>query len=99
MITTIPIPAVTGLLMLASAGGDIQCAVPKAPEISVIPVSREIQYDFSVSSRELSRQKTDTSSPYPAGADTATGGLRVDQPVVAIEVSSGNAEYPSLGQS
>jgi hypothetical protein len=95
----------SGLLMLAGARAadaqamPVQCAVPDAPTVSVTPVSDEIQNDYSTSSRDLSMKKTDTASPYPAGTDSATGGLRVDTPTIATAVKYGDATYPGLHQS
>ncbi len=93
----------SGLLVLAgahpAAAQNMECAVPEAPSVTVTPVSDEIQYDFSTSSRDLSMKKTDTVSPYPPGTDTATGGLRVDTPTIATAVKYGDATYPSLHQS
>jgi hypothetical protein len=81
----------TGLLMLA--GGGIQCAMPKAPSVVVEPLSDPIQYDFSRSEKELSAMKMDTASPYPPGADSATGGLRVDHPIIAMDAKWGYLTY------
>lgn len=82
-----------GLLTLASGGG-VQCTVPKAPVINVVPSTQAIQYDFSKPEADLTAQKSDTVSPYAPGVDTATRGLRYDQPEMKMEVSWGYMQYP-----
>jgi hypothetical protein len=98
-----------GLLLLATAapaetpnGGlitpdGLRCVVPKAPSISVTPQSDEIAYDFDRSSRELTVMKGGPAES-AMGVDVTTGGLRVDQPMVAVNVRYGMADYPSLRQ-
>lgn len=86
--------AMTGLLTLASAA-EIKCTVPKAPVISINPVSRPVKYDFSRSSKQLTGQKSNTVSPYAPDADTTTGGLRHDQPTMKFGVQWGYVEYPT----
>ena len=82
--------AFAGRLWLAN---NIQCSVPRAPLISVVPTTDDIVYDFSQSTADLSRQKSQTVSPYAPGVDTATGGLRVDHPEIRLEVHWGYAQY------
>lgn len=84
--------ATAGLLTLAA--GSVQCAVPKAPVINVVPTTQAIQYDFSKSEVDLTAQKSDTVSPYAPGVDTTTRGLRYDQPEMKMEVSWGYMQYP-----
>lgn len=83
-----------GLLILA--GNTVQCAVPRAPQITVTPLSAPVQYEFSLSAEELGRFKTDTISPYAPGVDTSTGGLRHDRPEVRTEVRWGVMNYEDL---
>ena len=58
------------------AAGSISC-----------PKTQDVIYDFSKSSAELSRMKSDTVSPFAPGTRTVTEGLRVDQPAVSVGVS------------
>lgn len=81
-----------GLLVLA--GNVVQCNVPQAPFISINPTSAPIQYDYTLSSKELGVFKSDTISPYAPGADTTTGGLRHDRPAMHTEVTWGVRKYP-----
>lgn len=110
MIPALHIPAMTGLLLLASAapaeipnGGlitpdGLRCVVPKAPSISITPVSDEIVYDFDRGSHELTVMK-DGPAEAAMRTDVTTGGLRVDQPVVEVNVRYGNADYTGLKQA
>lgn len=105
MIRTTAAIVMSGFVLLAGARPaaaldvNINCVVPEPPSVSVTPVSDEIQYDYSTSSRDLTMKKTGTASPYPAGTDSATGGLRVDTPTIATSVKYGDVTYPSLHQS
>lgn len=78
-------------LVLASAGvtsaGGIACQVPRAPAVSIEVDTDDIQYDFSRSTTELTGIQSNTVSPYPPGADTATGGLREDHPEIRSQVT------------
>lgn len=110
MIPALHIPAMAGLMLLASAapadipnGGlitpaGLACVVPRAPSISITPESAEIVYDFDHGSRELTVMK-DGPAEAAMRTDVTTGGLRVDQPTVEVNVRYGNADYPSLKQA
>ena len=86
---------VGGLLILAS--NSIQCAVPKAPQININPVTSEIQYNFSHSSEELSAVRSGTVNPYAPNVDTTTGGLRYDRPKIQTSISWGTRTYTQSG--
>lgn len=75
----------------------VVCSVPNPPKINIKPMTDEIQYDFSRSMDELGQQRTDTVNPYSPNVDTATGGLRKDQPEMRLNVKMGTRQYPSLG--
>jgi len=110
MIPALHIPAITGLLLLASAvpaeipnGGlitpdGLRCVVPKAPSISITPESEEIAYDFDQGSHELTVMK-DGPAQAAMRTDLTTGGLRVDQPTVEVNVQYGMADYTSIKQA
>lgn len=87
--------AVSGLLVLA--GNPVTCTVPQAPVINVVPRTAAIDYDFSQSSDALTKKRTNTISPYAAGADTTTGGLRSDRPKMATKMQWGTQTFPDLG--
>lgn len=70
-----------------------QCALPHAPAIAVTPVSNPIEYDFERSEAALSAVKSDTKSPYAPGTDTATGGLRHDEPKISTAVKIGQQSF------
>ncbi len=73
--------------LAASPGGSgLACALPKVPHVAVKVATREIDYDFSKSSEELGRIKGDTLSPYAAGADMVSGGLREDRPEIKTQI-------------
>jgi hypothetical protein len=71
----------------------IVCKMPKAPVISIAPVTADVVYDYTLNSRQLAMKKSDTVSPYAPGTDTTTGGMREDQPVEKVEISWGYATY------
>jgi hypothetical protein len=72
----------------ASLFGPMACRVEAAPQINVAVRSDDIHYDYSKSAAELKAlENNKASSPYPPGADTATGGLRADHPTVATSVT------------
>lgn len=110
MIPALHIPTLTGLLLLANAapadmpnGGlitpnGLACVVPKAPSVTVTPVTEDIAYQFDRSSHELTVMRGGPAES-AMGVDVATGGLRVDQPYVAVNVRYGMADYPSLKQA
>jgi hypothetical protein len=78
----------------------VNCVVPALPIIKVDPVSDEIRYDYSMSSRELTQKQNGAAySPFPPGTDTATGGLREDHPVISYSIDVGGLEYPKLQQA
>lgn len=93
-------PLLTAGLVLASAG-QIECSVPKAPEIKIIPDFGAVRYDYSQSEKALTArsrsERPDRVSPYGEGVKTVTHGLREDKPQVRTEVSIGIAEYPDYG--
>lgn len=62
------------------------CRITEAPSVNIRVVTDEISYDYSHSTAELSRMKSDTISPYPKGSDTATSGLREDHPQIRSEI-------------
>lgn len=76
----------------------IKCQLPDAPKISVRPTTKEIQYDFSLTTTQLSAMKSASRNPYGPSVDTSTGGLREDQPIMRINVKMGMAEYKHLAQ-
>jgi len=87
----IDLSAASGLMMLAATVVQPNpCKVPKPPQISITPITKEIQYDFNVSNRDLTKVKTDTVNPYGANVDTVTNGLRHDRPELEIEASLGH---------
>lgn len=79
----------------ARAGGRlaVKCTVPAAPKITIAPSSQPIAYDFSKTSAQLSQVRTNTSNPFGANVDTATGGLRKDEPMIKMQVKWGIQEW------
>jgi len=64
----------------------ITCRVEEAPRIKVAVTTNDIAYDYTRGARELTGLKTDTTSPYPPGSDTVTGGLRQDHPTIRTKM-------------
>jgi hypothetical protein len=91
------IAVASGLLHLS--GGAIQCAVTAAPVINVIPRTADIRYDFSLSSAQLTAQKSDAYSPYAPGTQTVTEGLREDRPTLTARIAEQSAFYPDSNVS
>lgn len=87
---------VSGLLMLASA--PVECSFSQTPMINVVPTTQDIRYDFSKSRAELGRFQTQTVSPYAAGVDMMTGGLRRDTPVIRTTIEWHIQTWPRLEQ-
>lgn len=96
MLPGLDIIAGAGFLMLASSNQApaIRCAMTKAPVINVHPITRQIEYDFSKTSAQLTSMGRDTVSPYAPAADTVTGGLTVDMPQTKLEARFGGMAYP-----
>lgn len=90
---------ITAAGMLVLAGNTVQCAVPKAPHISVTPQSAPVQYEFSLTAEQLGQFKSNTVNPYAPGLDTSTGGLRHDRPAIKTQVRWGVANYRDLDVS
>lgn len=90
-ILAIPVSAI-----LAAAG--LTCTVPKAPEITVRPISSAIIYNYDRSATDLTQIKGDTASPYAPGTDSVSGGLREDSPVIRTKINWSVQSYPGLGQ-
>ena len=63
-----------------------ECVVAEAPSITVKVKTDEIDYDYAKSASELSKMKSDSVSPYAAGADTISGGLREDHPEIRSQI-------------
>ncbi len=63
------------------------CRVDSAPQINVVVKSDEIDYDYSRAAGQLKALENNPASPYPPGADTATGGLRDDHPTIGTNVT------------
>lgn len=94
MMPGLDIIAAAGLMTLtAGKAPSLHCVVPKAPTITVDPVTKPIEYDFSRSSAELGTMKIDTVNPYAPGTDTSTGGLRHDEPKISIGVKIGYRQH------
>lgn len=92
MIFGLDMAAGAGFLMLASTGLP-GCGMAKAPHISINPVTKDVKYNFDVSTVDLTKIKTDTVNPYGANVDTTTGGLRHDKPELKAEVMMGTTTY------
>lgn len=75
-----------GLLTLADWEYKAKCQLNETPQIHIIPETRDVVYDFSKTSAELTRVKSDTVNPFPQGVRTVTEGLRVDQPKISASV-------------
>ena len=82
------------MTMVSANPVGIKCQVPRAPQISISPATKEIEYDFTKTENELGEFQTNTVNPYGASADTATGGIRHDKPEMSIQVKVGYQEYP-----
>jgi len=83
----------TAASLLVLAANTVQCGVPKAPHISITPLSSEIEYDFNLTAEELGQFKSGTVNPYAPGTDVTTGGLRHDRPEVKTGVKWGMLKY------
>lgn len=75
-----------GSLAVLSAASPQKCELPQSPRIVVTPRTDDIKYHMNMSSAQLSRKKSDTVSPYAAGTDSTTGGLRVDKPKISMDI-------------
>ncbi|MCB9988658.1 MAG: hypothetical protein H6868_04890 [Rhodospirillales bacterium] len=84
-------------LLVMTAGGGVQCTLPKPPSITVNPTTNEVRYNFKQDAQTLGKKKSGTVSPYGPGHDTTTGGLRQDQPETTLQVQWGVVKYPDLG--
>lgn len=73
------------------------CSVPEAPEIKVNMATDEIKYHFGAGTETLDKAQSGTVSPYAAGADQATGGLRVDKPEINTSIEW-NVQYDQKTQ-
>lgn len=70
------------------------CVVRRAPVISVTPESREIRFDMSQTTAQLTALQSDTVSPYAPGTVTVTDGIRRDRPVTSIKITQNVEQDP-----
>ena len=78
-----------------SRGGRVTCSVPKAPTIQVLPKTKDIAYDYSQTTQQLTARRTTSPGPYGSNIDTATGGLRADQISTSSNIKMGTMVYQS----
>jgi hypothetical protein len=89
--------AMTGLLTLASAGAaQIECHVPQAPQIDVVPKTAPTAYDYSKTTAELTEIKTSTVSPYGGHSEQLTFGLHEGHMKLSYQAGIGGMTYPDL---
>lgn len=77
--------AVSGNLMVPVAL-PVSCKMAKAPIINIRPQTREITYDKSKTSAQLSAMTSGTISPYGLSVDQTTGGLRQGKTTIILSV-------------
>lgn len=73
--------------------GRVTCSVPKAPLIQVLPKTKDIVYDYSQTTKQLTARRTTSPGPYGSNIDTATGGLRADQISTTSNIKMGTLTY------
>lgn len=76
-----------------SRDGRVTCSVPKAPLIQVLPKTKDIVYDYSQTTKQLTARRTTSPGPYGSNIDTATGGLRADQISTTSNIKMGTLTY------
>ena len=76
----------TAFFLCITIHSALACTQPTQPIINVVPQTHPILYDFETSFITLGQLQRDKTSPYGIGADTATGGLRHDQPQYKLVV-------------
>jgi len=76
-----------------SRSGRVTCSVPKAPLIQVLPKTKDIVYDYSQTTKQLTARRTTSPGPYGSNIDTATGGLRADQISTTSNIKMGTLTY------
>ncbi|MGQ0528063.1 MAG: hypothetical protein ACT4OY_08580 [Alphaproteobacteria bacterium] len=86
--------AVPTLLIMAAAP---ICSMPKATEISVVPVSAPIVYDYSKGLKEMQGTHTDTINPYDFRTEVRTQGLMSGSLKIEPQVHIGWQILPSEG--
>lgn len=94
-------PVLTGALALAVliSGGKqavaVTCRVEKPPAVTVRVETADIVYDFAQTAQALAALRGDTRSPYPAGVDSVSGGLRKMTPKITTLFSWSLTEWPA----
>jgi hypothetical protein len=86
---------VTGLLTLAA--NPVQCQVPRAPIIEVVPKAAPTAYDFTRSILDLQKIRSDTISPYGNHKEQLIFGLHRGKMELGYNIKFGGMEYPRLG--
>jgi hypothetical protein len=84
----------TGLLVFAA--DPVQCTVPKAPLIEVVPKTAPTSYDFSKTIADLQTIKADTISPYGQHTEQLVYGLHKGKMSLGYNIEFGGMEYPHL---
>ena len=76
-----------------------KCQQAPLPKINIVMTSKQVQYDFSKSKRELKGFNIDTKSPYDSNAHTEVGGLMNGEISVNSQVSFGYLQDTNSGQA
>ena len=76
-----------------------KCQQAPLPKINIVMTSKQVQYDFSRSKRELKGFNIDTKSPYDSNAHTEVGGLMNGEISVNSQVSFGYLQDTNSGQA
>lgn len=82
--------------MMILTADPVQCSVPAAPVIEVIPSTTPLYIDYTKSSAQLGQFHADTISPYSKGADVIRGGLTKSQLKLSAKTQLGLMTWPSL---
>ncbi len=84
--------AAAGLFLLAA--NPVECRVPKAPLVEVIPKTAPTAYDYTKSVADLQRMKSDTISPYGRHEEQLVYGLHRGKMSIGYSIEFGGVGYP-----
>ena len=82
--------------MLLLAADPVQCKLPRAPVIEVIPKTTPTAFDYSKTIADLKSIKTDTISPYGQHVEHLVYGLHDGEMSIGYNIEFGGMEYPDL---
>lgn len=84
-------------ILLTLASTSVQCTLPKAPEIEVVPKTAPTAYDYTRNLQDLSEIKASTVSPYGGHTEQIVFGLHEGTMNLSYETRMGGTVWEEYG--